>query len=38
MVKSRSYSFEIPEFEFVSKEAKDLIAKCLEVPEKRLTA
>lgn len=38
MVKARDYSFDIPEFKMVSEEAKDLIRKCLEVPEKRLTA
>lgn len=38
MVKSRKFSFDIPEFQHVSEEAKDLIRLCLEVPEKRPSA
>ncbi|KAL4486032.1 hypothetical protein ABPG72_003966 [Tetrahymena utriculariae] len=38
MVKSRKFSFEIPEFNNVSESAKDLIRKCLTTPDKRLTA
>jgi len=38
MVKTRTYSFDIPEFKNVSEEAKDLIKKCLSLPENRLTS